>query len=628
GTRVAALAALPTHGMTADAREVRHLLNDKDDAVRAQAVWLLGLVGDRDDQAALELLLAGPATAFVKRRACEALVRLGVEPKVEAVWPLLGSDDPYLRTAARLVVERIDPAKWVDRVKSDTRHQAAWQGIVALCKAGKAAAHGDAVFARLAQPTPSEGDRTGWLRTVQLGCFHVAAPPAEALGRIARECDGAFPATDPGVNRELAILLAHFRRTGVLKTAVQSKLIDAILAAKDDRAQQIHYFYCLRFLHDGWTADEQARLAAWYESTRDWKGGHSFTPFLENIFRECLLAYDVKARQAIVAKIEAMPQANLVLAQRQAIDRAPGMLADVKRAMMAVADKQLPRVNELRAALSDAALKTVIEHPKADYLPDLIGGVSSANKLTAFECLAALQKVDARPKPDDAAAYRAVLLAAGRLDAGNRWKAVEVLRHWSGGRQFGGETWEPELKAWTRWYAQAFPKESPLPGLADGAALPSKYKFADLLAHVTTGPGKAGDATKGRAVFEKASCLKCHKYGKEGEGVGPDLTTLSKRFKRSDTLEALYYPSKVISDQYRSTAVVTKRGVRVEGLLAVTGDQVTVLQPDATKVTLRLKDIEQRFASLTSVMPEKVLDGLTLAEIADLFAFLESDPGK
>ena len=106
------------------------------------------------------------------------------------------------------------------------------------------------------------------------------------------------------------------------------------------------------------------------------------------------------------------------------------------------------------------------------------------------------------------------------------------------------------------------------------------------------------------------------------------LTTLSKRFKRNDTLESLFYPSKVISDQYRSTALLTTKGQRIEGLMAVQGDMLTVLQSDGTKVTLKKSDVERQIASLVSVMPEKLLDALSKKEIADLFSYLESDPGK
>src|SRR5439155_7154472 len=154
-----------------------------------------------------------------------------------------------------------------------------------------------------------------------------------------------------------------------------------------------------------------------------------------------------------------------------------------------------------------------------------------------------------------------------------------------------------------------------------------KYKYADLLTFLTKDPaGTKGDAVRGKAVFTQAQCAKCHKYGSEGEGVGPDLTTLSKRFKRADTLESIVFPSKVISDQYRSTTILTKKGVKIDGLAAAQGDTVTVVQSDGSKVSLRKDEIESQYASLVSVMPENLLDPLTKQEIADLFAFLESEP--
>src|SRR5436190_8505516 len=104
----------------------------------------------------------------------------------------------------------------------------------------------------------------------------------------------------------------------------------------------------------------------------------------------------------------------------------------------------------------------------------------------------------------------------------------------------------------------------------------------DLLAFLDKNPKTY--IANGRVLFEKAQCIKCHKYGKEGEGIGPDLTTLSKRFKRTDVLESIYYPSKVISDQYRSTLFITKKGQQVHGLAAVQGDQITVLLIDGNKI--------------------------------------------
>ena len=76
-------------------------------ATRALAVYLLGVNGYKEGRDALIEALKDK-DAMVRRRACEALIRAGFEPPLESLWPLLGEDDRFVRTAARLVLERID----------------------------------------------------------------------------------------------------------------------------------------------------------------------------------------------------------------------------------------------------------------------------------------------------------------------------------------------------------------------------------------------------------------------------------------------------------------------------------------------------------------------------------------
>ena len=73
---------------------------------------------------------------------------------------------------------------------------------------------------------------------------------------------------------------------------------------------------------------------------------------------------------------------------------------------------------------------------------------------------------------------------------------------------------------------------------------------------------------------------------------------------------------------------MTKKGQRLDGIAAPTGDTVTVLINDGSKVVLKKSEIDEQYASLTSVMPENLLDLLSKQEIADLFAYLESEPAK
>lgn len=74
----------------------------------------------------------------------------------------------------------------------------------------------------------------------------------------------------------------------------------------------------------------------------------------------------------------------------------------------------------------------------------------------------------------------------------------------------------------------------------------------------------------------------------------------------------------------RSGALGGEQAMIEYGRLAA--DTVTVLLSDASKVTLKKSEIESQVASLISVMPERLLDPLSLEEISDLMAFMESEP--
>jgi putative heme-binding domain-containing protein len=117
--------------------------------------------------------------------------------------------------------------------------------------------------------------------------------------------------------------------------------------------------------------------------------------------------------------------------------------------------------------------------------------------------------------------------------------------------------------------------------------------------------------------------VKCHRYGKQGEAIGPDLSTVSQRFQKREILESILFPSHTISDQYSSKTVTTSNGLSFTGIVGALADgTVVVLQPNGQKTTIRKGDIEQIVPSPKSAMPEGLLDSLTLEDIADLFAYL------
>ncbi len=132
----------------------------------------------------------------------------------------------------------------------------------------------------------------------------------------------------------------------------------------------------------------------------------------------------------------------------------------------------------------------------------------------------------------------------------------------------------------------------------------------------------------GQKMFAATRCLICHRFAGDGGATGPDLTQLAGRFNVRDLTEAIMDPSKVISDQYKGSTVVTKAGLAISGrVVAETETAVTVLTnpEDPTKITEILKsDLEEIQPSSVSIMPADLLKPLNENEVLDLLAYLLS----
>jgi putative heme-binding domain-containing protein len=139
---------------------------------------------------------------------------------------------------------------------------------------------------------------------------------------------------------------------------------------------------------------------------------------------------------------------------------------------------------------------------------------------------------------------------------------------------------------------------------------------------------KAGNAEAGRPLFEK-QCAICHRFGGIGTDVGPDLTTITSRFKRKDVLESIVYPSKVISDQYQAEMFELKDGKVVTGVIVRESAAAVLVRtsenPDKP-VAVPKGQIATRATSTVSLMPENLLDGLSHEQISNLMAFVMAPP--
>ena len=138
-----------------------------------------------------------------------------------------------------------------------------------------------------------------------------------------------------------------------------------------------------------------------------------------------------------------------------------------------------------------------------------------------------------------------------------------------------------------------------------------------------------GNAMAGRRIFfhaDSAGCYKCHTVNGRGGTVGPDLSNIGRALNRKRLIESILEPSKEIAPQFTNWTFVMASGKIHHGMiLGDTRDDIQqVGTPQGEILKLNAREIELRQPQKTSVMPEKLIDRMTISEFRDLLAYLAS----
>ena len=134
----------------------------------------------------------------------------------------------------------------------------------------------------------------------------------------------------------------------------------------------------------------------------------------------------------------------------------------------------------------------------------------------------------------------------------------------------------------------------------------------------------AGDADRGVKVFAK-SCAACHRLGKVGHDVGPNLASITDKRPQS-LLSNILDPSAAVEARYLTYIALTVDGRVQNGLLSTeTGSSITLLSNEGKRATILRSEIEELRASGKSLMPEGLEKDLSAQDIADLIALLRSN---
>ncbi|WP_339729297.1 hypothetical protein [uncultured Gimesia sp.] len=221
---------------------------------------------------------------------------------------------------------------------------------------------------------------------------------------------------------------------------------------------------------------------------------------------------------------------------------------------------------------------------------------------------------------------RQAILVGLEQDAEGQQIASDLLEHWTGKKlkQLTAEKQAPIL-AWQKWFAEKYPDE--LPAVLPVEAADSRWKYQDLQNDLRKRSKKTFDLKLGEKAFVKATCIKCHRYGKQGEKVGPDLTHVSRRLQQKEIMQATIFPSHFVAEEYPTFTIITEAGKALTGMMGAAGpDQIMLLTSEGTKQLINKKDVEEIIPVKKSSMPEGLLNLLTKEEAIQLFGYLTTLP--
>ncbi len=154
------------------------------------------------------------------------------------------------------------------------------------------------------------------------------------------------------------------------------------------------------------------------------------------------------------------------------------------------------------------------------------------------------------------------------------------------------------------------------------------WKFEELEGELKSLKGSS--FAKGKQLFTSIACFSCHQMNGVGGRVGPDLGKMEAKKDLAHIVRSLTEPSKEIDKKYQAWIVVTDEGKQFVGMMVAEDDKTLTLMPNplgienCEPIVIQKSEIDIRQASPISLMPEKLLNTMTIEEIRDLLAYLQA----
>lgn len=619
--------------------------------VRAKAAFLMGVSRENSSGARLVELLSDPDAA-VRRRACESLVRSGHSAPPEKLITLLDDPDRFLAWAALRALQSLPKEQWQPGLLLSETPRIFLLAAVGTLALGPEKPTLETILSRgshlLKAGLPAD-DLVGLLRVLQLALIQ-GLQTGEQLPELRQKLASLYPSQDMRANRELVRLLVY------LQDPMLAERLVAQLKGESPMPEKLHAAVYARFLVVGWTFELRIQLLEFLGKARTLPGGHSYAGYIDRAQDDFLRGMPDSDKALLLARGNNEPSLVLSLVRIMPENPPAGPMEPLKEIDRKLTGNESPAGRDLKSEIikvlgrssrpEDAAYLREVFRTTPDRRPDvalalaqfalkkekrpedwglLTQSLPVVEGNTARESLRALAAFEKRETPPELL-RQVILLGLKLLDQGAT-DAAKLLEYWTGQQPAQpNDPWDKALAAWQEWFVKTYPDqlEPRLPAEPEG----SKWTYQQLLGFLNGPPYANGNAERGAAIFEKARCILCHKFGgRGGEDIGPDLTTVSQRFQKKEILESILFPAQVISSQYAAQIVVTKDELTYSGIVGPSGqDALVVFESSGEKKMIRKADIDRIVPSKVSLMPEGLLNTLNQQEIVDLFHFLSEPP--
>ncbi|MDF1824989.1 MAG: DUF1080 domain-containing protein [Verrucomicrobiales bacterium] len=246
---------------------------------------------------------------------------------VSESWEYLDHEDRWVRWAARVAIEHQPVKEWATKALEEKAAERRIEGILALARvAGSAPSQREeggvsgistakrseiygsdselreAILSSLLEvevDALSEAWKIDYTRVLQIVLVRFGDPSAEHREALIAKLDPSLPSTSYELNWVLLETLVSLQDPGAAEKGMK------LLAEAKSQEPQMQFARSLAHLKAGWTPELREQQIEWFLTAANYRGGASFTKFIEFIRNDSLATYtdaEKKTHAELLAK--------------------------------------------------------------------------------------------------------------------------------------------------------------------------------------------------------------------------------------------------------------------------------------------------------------------------------------